>query len=176
MIDENQLKRLNRLELLELLVEQGEQLERTQQALAVAEARAAHQERIARLAEDAAARLSGILEAAQLAQSQYNQNLRELKAQMGIKSETVSGDDSYGSASNYTVPSVSGGNYHYQDSSSTGYSYNTDGSYYGNYATDGSQGYTDGYSYPASTGNTIDFNSYVYQGDGTTFDTGGEPS
>lgn len=176
MFDENQLKRLNRLELLELLVQQGEQLERTQEALAVAEARAAHQERIARLAEDAAARLSGILEAAQLAQSQYNQNLRDLKAQMGIKSESVSHDDSYNASSNFSVPSISSGSFTYHDGSSNGYSYNADGSYYGNYGTDGTQAYPDGYSYPASTGNTIDFSSYAYQGDGTTFDTGGEPS
>lgn len=93
-IDGSQLKKLNRIELLELLVEQGEQLESTQEELEAVQARAAHQERIARLAEDAAARLSGILEAAQLAQAQYMQNLRELKAQMGIATETVSAEES----------------------------------------------------------------------------------
>lgn len=99
-IDGNQLKKLSRVELLELLVEQGEQLESTQEKLAVMEARAAHQERIARLAEDAAARLSGILEAAQLAQAQYMQNLRELKAQMGVTTETVSTEENDGDLKN----------------------------------------------------------------------------
>lgn len=81
------LPKLNRVELLELLVEQGEQLERTQEELARAQAQAALQERIARLAEDAMARLAGMLEAAQLAQRQYMQNLRELKVEMGIATE-----------------------------------------------------------------------------------------
>lgn len=103
-IDGSQLKKLNRIELLELLVEQGEQLEQAQEQLILVEARAAHQERIARLAEDAAARLSGILEAAQLAQAQYMQNLRELKAQMGVINETVSNEE--GSSENGAPASV----------------------------------------------------------------------
>lgn len=81
------LPKLNRVELLELLVEQSEQLERLQEELAQAQAQAALQERIARLAEDAMARLAGMLEASQLAQHQYMKNLRELKSEMGIATE-----------------------------------------------------------------------------------------
>lgn len=93
------LRKLDRLELLELLVEQGEQLENTQDALAAAETRATQQERIARLAEDAISKLAGILEAAQLVHLQYTSQLRELKAEMGLKteaptnSETSAGND-----------------------------------------------------------------------------------
>lgn len=75
---------LNRVELLELLVEQGEQLEKMQKEVEKARAQAALQERIARLAEDAVARLAGMLEGAQLAQAQYEENLRDLKAEVGI--------------------------------------------------------------------------------------------
>lgn len=83
------------MELLELLVEQGEQLERTQEALVAAETRATQQERIARLAEDAISRLAGILEAAQLVQFQYSTKLRELKAEMGLKTETTFNKDEF---------------------------------------------------------------------------------
>lgn len=89
------LRKLDRLELLELLVEQGEQLERTQEALVAAETRATQQERIARLAEDAISRLAGILEAAQLVQFQYSTKLRELKAEMGLKTETTFNKDEF---------------------------------------------------------------------------------
>lgn len=84
---EKKLRQLNRVELLELLVEQGEHLDRVQAELAETQARALHQERIARMAEDAVSRLAGILEAAQLVQEHYTQNPRELKAQMGIATE-----------------------------------------------------------------------------------------
>lgn len=87
------LRKLDRLELLELLVEQGEQLERTQDALAAAETRATQQERIARLAEDAISKLAGILEAAQLVHLQYTSQLRELKAEMGLKTEAPVNND-----------------------------------------------------------------------------------
>lgn len=76
------------MELLQLLVEQGEQLEKTQEALHAAEERARQQERVARLAEDAVSKLAGVLEAAQIAQTQYTDKLRELKVQMGLKTET----------------------------------------------------------------------------------------
>lgn len=87
------LRKLDRLELLELLVEQGEQLEHTQEALAAAETRATQQERIARLAEDAISKLAGILEAAQLVHLQYASQLRELKAEMGLKTEAPVNND-----------------------------------------------------------------------------------
>ena len=93
--DNKSLRKLDRLELLELLVEQGEQLERAQEALAAAETRATQQERIARLAEDAISRLAGILEAAQLVQFQYSTKLRELKAEMGLKTETTFNKDEF---------------------------------------------------------------------------------
>lgn len=80
----SKLKKLSRSQLLELLVKQGEQLDKTKAALEAAQERAAHQERIARLAEKAVSRLAGILEAAQLAQEQYNDALAELKVQMGL--------------------------------------------------------------------------------------------
>ncbi len=78
------LKKLGRAELLELLVKQGEQLDKTKEALAAAEERAAYQERIARLAEKAMSRLAGLLEATELAHDQYSDALAELKSQMGI--------------------------------------------------------------------------------------------
>lgn len=93
------LKKMDRLELLQLLVEQGEELERTQEALKAAEARAAHQERIARMAEDAVSKLAGILEAAQMHQETYSRRLKDLKAEMGLKTETVFGEEQPQSAS-----------------------------------------------------------------------------
>lgn len=84
---DKKLSKLSRVELLELLVEQGEQLERVQAELEVMENRAACQEKIARLAENAVSRLAGVLEAAQLVQTQYTQSLQELKAQMGVTNE-----------------------------------------------------------------------------------------
>ncbi len=79
------LRKLGRVELLELLVEQGEELERVQAELEATKARAAHQERIARLAEEAVSRLTGLLEAAQLCQESYSQRLKELRVEMGLQ-------------------------------------------------------------------------------------------
>lgn len=88
-INDKKLSKLSRVELLELLVEQGEQLERVKQELAVMTNRAACQEKIARLAEGAISRLAGVLEASQLVQEQYTQSLQELKAQMGVTNESI---------------------------------------------------------------------------------------
>ncbi len=87
-----ELKNLGRAELLELLVQQGEQLDATKEALAAAEERAANQERIARLAEEAVTRLHGIMEAASLAKEQYFIALGEVKAQMGIVANPENGN------------------------------------------------------------------------------------
>ena len=89
------LRKLDRIELLEILVKQGEQLEATQEALQAAETRAAQQERIARLAEDAISRLAGVLEAAQLVQFQYSEKLHDLKTEMGLKTETTFNKDEF---------------------------------------------------------------------------------
>lgn len=152
--DNTQLSKLNRQELLELLVEQGEQLERTQEELAITKARATYQERIARLAEDAAARLSGILEAAQLAQQQYSQNLKDLKSAMGVTAESVSTDD--GSDQTY-------------DASSNSSTYSTQANYGYNYSTGYNQGTSSSsYTYPststaATTSTASTANSSYYQ-------------
>lgn len=100
------LQKFDRHELLELMLAQAEELEHTQQALREAEARAAHQERIARMAEDAVARLAGILEAAQLHQEHYSMKLRELKAEMGLKVEAACSEAENSSATQATLPAA----------------------------------------------------------------------
>lgn len=101
---DKKLSKLSRVELLELLVEQGEQLARVQAELEVMENRAACQEKIARLAENAVSRLAGVLEAAQLVQTQYTQSLQELKAQMGVTNEQANEEQLAQAEQPYSAP------------------------------------------------------------------------
>lgn len=152
-LNDKKLSKLSRVELLELLVEQGEQLERAKQELAVMTNRAACQEKIARLAEGAISRLAGVLEASQLVQEQYTQSLQELKAQMGVTNESIPADMASNNAKAVDEALTASQSHGYQDlANQQSYAYNANyGSTYPYSANAGYGSYAQSQYQPTAT-------------------------